>query len=95
MSFLKELLSENDNVVGFPTKKRIRQVRDDRLKQRGMRYDEITGLEIPDVPHTTEFHVVDEYEKSMGIFDTEAEAYKAIPRIEMKSGKRGLLVIPF
>ena len=87
-----------EEIVDFPSKQRTRQVRDDRLKQRGMRYDEITGQEVPDWDDgdiQNEFHVTDEYGVSYAIFDTSAAAYKAIPRLELKSGKRGLSVQAF
>lgn len=82
----------NEVVVDFPTKKRANAVR----KDRGMRYDEITGMEVPALDgDTEEYHVVNQHGVSHAIFDNEPDARKAIPRLELKSGKRGLYVIKF
>ena len=93
----------NEVVVNFPTKKRANAVRKDRarrqraaLARRGMRYDEITGMEVPALDgDTEEYHVVNQDGASHAIFDNEPDARKAIPRLEIKSGKRGLYVIKF
>jgi len=85
-----------ENVAAFPTKERKRTVQMDRLRKRSSYYDELTGLKTDKHPENNpEFIVVDDDDKAYATFTSQRDAEKAIPRIEMKSGKRGLSVRPF
>jgi hypothetical protein len=85
-----------EGVAAFPTKERKRAVQMDRLRKRSSYYDEITGQKTDKHPdNNPEFHVVDDDNKAYATFTSYREAEKAIPRLEMKSGKRGLSVRPF
>jgi len=89
---LNDLLTEQ--VLDFPDQSR--KVRMDRLRKRSSFYDEITGLPTEDHPDNRKkyYFVVDQDGKAHAQFDTPQEAKKAIPRLELKSGKRGLTVKP-
>lgn len=82
------------HVAAFPTKDRKRSVQMDRLRKRSSYYDDITGERTDKHPDNQppEFLVVDLDGKAHGTFGSYGEAEKAIPRLSMKSGKRGLLV---
>lgn len=87
---LKDILPES--VLAFPD--RSRKVQMDRLRKRASKYDELTGERLPDHPleQPEEFFVLDQEGKAHGTFDSPQKAEKAIPRLAMKSGKRGLYV---
>jgi hypothetical protein len=91
---LNELLSEQ--VLAFPSKDRNRKVQMDRLRKRSSMYDELTGEPIGNHPDKRQkyYFVVDQDGKAHAQFDTPQQAKKAIPRLELKSGKRGLTVTP-
>lgn len=92
---LLDLLNEGsrpsyETVIDFPTDQRKKQVR----KDRGLRIDDVTGLEVPDVPYEPEYHITDPDVRVSygGIYSTAKEAHKDLPSIKLRTGRRDLVV---
>jgi len=101
---LKDVL---ENVVAFPVEKRRRKINMDKLRKKSTLYDEITGMptrkhpqfydyfpELRGVEEPGEYWLVNDTGKAFAVFDTEEEAKKMKPQIEMKHGARGLNIVP-
>lgn len=91
---LKDVL---ENVIAFPSEKRKHQITLDKLRKKSRYYDDMTGLptgEHPDYAEPKEFWLVNDDGKAIAVFDTEKEAKKMKPQIEMKYGVRGLNIVP-
>ena len=90
---IKDIL---EAVVAFPDQ--TRKVRRDRARERDKTHDPITGLKWPEghadaiTNAPDEFMVMDKDGRAHAFFDNPKAAKKAIPRLEMKSGMRGLYV---
>ena len=85
---LDEILTEQ--VLAFPTKDRKRTVQMDKLRSKSKMYND-DGTKTEHNPNK-KFIVADKDGKAIGSFDTYKQAHLAIPSLEMKSGKRGLVV---
>lgn len=94
---LKDIL---ENVIAFPSEKRKRQVTMDKLRKKSQYYDDITGMPTREHPDydgpepADEFLLVNADGKAYATFDTEKEARRRRPEIEMKYGVRGLNIVP-
>jgi len=81
-------------VVDFPDQSR--KVRRDRSRERDKTHDPVTGLKWPeghaDAVAQDEFMIIDQDGKAHAMFDDQKTAQKAIKRLELKSGMRGLYV---
>ena len=85
-----------EGVLAFPQEKRKRQVNMDKLRKHSSMYDELTGLPTDKHPENREpeYWLVDDNGKGYAQANTEKELMQRKPEIEMKSGVRGLRVIP-
>ena len=91
---IKEIL---ESVIDFPDQSR--KVRRDRARELEKTHDPVTGLEWPEghadaiANAPDEFMIIDQNGRGHSIFTNRQEAEQAIPRLEMKSGLRGLYIM--
>ena len=83
-------------VSQFPTQKRQRDVRMDRLRKKSRYYDELTGERLPDHPieKEPEYYIMTQDGKAVAVFSTEKEARKNQREIEMKYKVRNTEIVP-
>jgi len=92
---LSEILE--GSVSQFPTEKRNKQVRMDKLRRKSSYYDELTGLKTSAHPdeQPQEFWIVTPDGKAVATFPTEKEARKMRPELEMKYKVRNTEIVPY